>query len=157
MFKLLLSVFLIINSLIGVLFYEDTAFGDYLNELELGGQLIFFLVNFIGSHLINIFLKTPLSFLSTVGLLLLLMIAALGLSLAIPYWIIYDLFDATKDHIFPGIMFFLFAVTLLSYVMRPFLQALLQYLIQFNHDFWEGLKANAIQSAINKASKNQKK
>jgi hypothetical protein len=41
--------------------------------------------------------------------------------------------------------------------MRPFLQALLNYLIQFNHDFWEGLKANAIQSAINKASKNQKK
>lgn len=157
MFKLVFSVFLMINSLIGVLFYEDTIFGDYLDELELGGQLIFFLVNFIGSHLINILLKSPLSSFSTVGLLLLTMIAMLALSLAIPYWIIYDFFDATKDHLFPGIMFLLLSITILSYVMRPFFHALLQYLIQFNNDFWEGLKSNAIKSAIYKASKNTKK
>lgn len=157
MFKLVLSVFLIINSMIGVLFYDDTAFGDYLMNLELGGQLIFFLVNFIASHLINILLKSPLSFFSIVGLLLLLILATLALSLAIPYWIIYDLFGATKDHLFPGILFMLFAITLLSYVMRPFLHALLVYLSKLNNDFWDGLKANAIQSAINKASKNQKK
>lgn len=50
--KLIISIFLIIISIIGYSFYDGTAFGDYLNELSLGGQLVFVAINFILSNVL---------------------------------------------------------------------------------------------------------
>jgi len=152
--RLLVSLFLIINSLIGYLFYEGTLFGDFLSDLSLGGQLIFVILNFLISHLINIRLNTIFSFLSVLGLFFLGAIFALLFAFWVPYWVVFELFNLNDQRIFPWVIYFFALMILIVVLMRPVIVFILDFLLEFNTNFWEGLKSNAIASAIEKAKKN---
>jgi hypothetical protein len=156
MFKLLISLFLILNSLIGYGFYEDTLFGDYLNELSFAAQLLFVVINFIVSNLIVVWINSPMAFLSLLGLILLLVLIALSLGLWLPYWFVFDLINANDQHMFPWVIYFLITISFLAFLLRPLLAVLLNLLIELNEKFWEGLKTNAINSALDKANKKNK-
>ena len=155
MFKLIISVFLIINSLIGYSFYDGTAFGDYLNELSLGGQLIFVGINFVLSNVLVLMLNSPLAIFSLLGLILLGVLLALSFGLWVPYWFIFDLINANDNNLFPWVIYLLLTVSILAFLLRPILAVVLDLLIELNENFWEGLKSNAINSALDKAKKNK--
>jgi hypothetical protein len=149
--KLIISIFLIINSIIGYGFYDGTAFGDYLNELSLGGQLVFVAINFILSNVLV--LNSPLAIFSLLGLILLGVLLVLSFGLWLPYWFIFDLINANDNNLFPWVIYLLLTVSILAFLLRPIIAVVLDLLIELNENFWEGLKFNAINSALNKAKK----
>lgn len=156
MFKLLISLFLLLNSLIGWLFYEDTAIGDYLLSLEVSGQLAFVTINFVVSNIAIVYLKTPFSIISILLLSLLVVLVLLVIGIWIPYWIIYVMFDADADNVFAGAVFFVLVIGIISSLLGPILQRFFAFLSKVNESFFENLKQGAIRSAMETSRKSRR-
>jgi hypothetical protein len=152
MIRTLLNIFLFINSIIGYQFYEGTVFGDYVYNLSETGQLIFVLVNFIASHLLIILLNFPLAFMSTFLLVGLMGLALLLFGIWLPYYIIYQLFDANGESVFAGVVFFIAIIGLIPILIAPVLNFLIKFLRELSDSFFDGLSKNAIDNAIKKSN-----
>jgi hypothetical protein len=153
MLRLLLSIFLCIYSIIGLSFYQGTIFGDFLDDLELGGVMFAMVINFIVAHLINLFIKGPLSFLSQIGLILVGFLLALAVGLWVPYWFIFLLIGANDSNLFPWTIYLMITITFIAMVVGPIIHSSIGFLIKLNENFWDGLSQNAINSALEKSKK----
>jgi hypothetical protein len=148
MIRLLLSLFLMLNSLAGFFFYEGTSFGDYLYSLDYYGQLLFFLINFVLSHVLIILLNTPLGIISLSLLILLAGLFLLAFGIWLPYWIIYVLIEASAESVFAGVIFIVLLATVPSIVLGPILRLLIDLLSGLIISFFDNLRDGAINNAI---------
>lgn len=155
MIRLLLSLFLMLNSFAGFFFYEDTAFGDYLYNLDDFGQFLFFLINFVVSHGLIIILNTSMGVISLFLLILLLALFLLAFGIWLPYWIIYVLFDASGESVFAGVVFMVSLVGMVATLLSPILRVLIDFLTDLNNTFFDNLKQGAIDNAINKSNRSK--
>ena len=149
MFKALISLFLLINSIFGLLFYEGTWFGNFLTYHD-GITTLFVILNFIFSNLILIFMRVmPFSIIGVFLLFLLLLLVVVIFCIYVPYWVFFEFFKVKYDSFFFWIIYALIEIGLLSLIIAPVLKGLLNFLQQFNEAFFEGLKENAINNALN--------
>lgn len=154
MLKALFSLFLLANSIFGLLFYEGTWFGDFLKTSE-GVTFIFVIINFIVSNLILIFMRVmPFSFFGAILLFLLFLVIILIISIYTPYWVFFDFFKVKYDSFFFWTIYVLIEIGILTILLAPVLRGLITFLQQFNEAFFEGLKENAINNALGKKNKN---
>lgn len=154
MLKLLFCLFLLANSVFGLLFYEDTVFGDFLLSSE-SITYIFVILNFIISNLILMYLRvSPFATIGTFFLLILLSITLFLVCLFIPYWIIFVAFDFNIESFFFWTIYFLAEIGIISIVFAPIFRGLLDFLMQLNEAFFEGLKENAINNALGRNKQN---
>ena len=122
MLKILISCFLIINSLIGLLFWDGTEFGNYLINNHVTGYFV--IANFLLSHIIVIIMGGGISVLSKILLWIVAIIAILITIGFLLYFIIFDYFKAKQDNLFGWvILFFLFILsfTLVISLLQPLL------------------------------------
>jgi hypothetical protein len=151
MLKTLLGIFLILNSILGYGFYEDTAFGDFLAQSELLG-LSFIVINFIVSHVLVIALKVPgLEWMSILLLKALFALFLLGVGFYIPYLVIFEWFGWSG--LFAMVVFLLGVIFLLSVILAPLMRSLLENMKQMTDAFFDGLKRGAIDNALAEARK----
>lgn len=148
MLKLLLGLFLIINSLIGLLFYESTAFGDYLAKSN-ALSLVFVVINFVLSNaILVIFRIEPFSVVAIILLVLFLLLIVLIAGLGIPYWLMFEVLGANSESLFLITVYIILEIGILSVLMAPIFQWILSFLGKLNEAFFEGLKENAINNAL---------
>ncbi len=153
MLRHLISLFLLFNSFFGLLFYQDTAFGNWLSESDLY-SFIFILVNFILSHILTIFININglgLGTLSFILLTLLLLLFLVALALYIPYVILYVWFDASG--LFFMVIYVLLAIFFLQLIAGPLVKKMIDG-FQIGVDaFFIGLTQNTVNRALEKANK----
>jgi hypothetical protein len=150
MLKLLFSLFVLINSIFGLLFYEGTGFGDFLKSSE-GITSVFVIINFIVSNLLLIFMRVmPFSIIGAFLLFLLFLIIILIICMYLPYWLFFEVFQVKVNSFFFWIVYALIEIAILSKILAPVLRGLIKFLQQFNEAFFDGLKENAINNAIGK-------
>ena len=148
MLKLLLGLFLIINSLIGLLFYESTALGDYLAKSN-ALSLVFVVINFVLSNaILVIFRIEPFSVVAIILLVLFLLLIVLIAGLGIPYWLMFEVLGANSESLFLITVYIILEIGILSVLMAPIFQWILSFLGKLNEAFFEGLKENAINNAL---------
>jgi len=148
MLKLLLGLFLIINSLIGLLFYESTAFGDYLAKSN-ALSLVFVVINFVLSNAILVYFRIePFSVVAVILLVLFLLLIVLIAGLGIPYWLMFEVLGANSESLFLITVYIILEIGILSVLMSPIFQWILSFLSKLNEAFFEGLKKNAINNAL---------
>jgi hypothetical protein len=153
MIKVLFSIFLLINSIFGLLFYEGTVFGSFLKSSE-SISLIFIFVNFIVSNLILIFMRImPFSILGAFLTFLLLFLIIVIVCIYVPYWVFFEFFKVKYDSFFFWTIYALIEIGILTIILAPVLRGLINFLQQFNEAFFEGLKENAINNALGKKNK----
>jgi hypothetical protein len=148
MIKALIALFLLINSIFGLLFYQGTWFGNFLISNE-GITPVFVIVNFIVSTLILIFMRVmPFSILGAFLLFLLPLLLILIFCIYVPYWVFFEFFKVKYDSFFFWTIYTLIEIGILSLIIAPVLKGLLNFLKQFNQAFFEGLKENALNNAF---------
>lgn len=148
MIKTLFSIFLLINSIFGLLFYEGTVFGDFLQSSE-SISLIFVILNFIVSNLILIVMRVmPFSVLGAFLLFLLLFLIIVIVCIYLPYWVFFEFFKVKYDSFFFWTLYALIELGIFTVILAPVLRGLITFLQQFNEAFFEGLKENAINNAL---------
>lgn len=151
MLKTLFGIFLILNSILGYGFYEDTAFGDFLAQSELIG-LSFIVINFIVSHVLVIALKVPgLDWISMLLLKALFALFLLGIGIYIPYLVIFEWFGWSG--LFAMVVFLLGVIFILTVILAPLMRSLLKNLKQMTDAFFDGLKRGAIDKALAESRK----
>jgi hypothetical protein len=148
MIKALFSIFLLINSIFGLLFYEGTVFGDFI--ISSGSiSFIFVIVNFIVSNLILIVMRVmPFSILGAFLLFLLLSLIIIIVCFFVPYWVFFEFFKVKYDSFFFWTLYALIELGILTVILAPVLRGLITFLQQLNEAFFEGLKENAINNAL---------
>lgn len=148
MIKALFSIFLLINSIFGLLFYEGTVFGDFI--ISSGSiSFIFVIVNFIVSNLILIVMRVmPFSILGAFLLFLLLSLIIIIVCFYVPYWVFFEFFKVKYDSFFFWTLYALIELGILTVILAPVLRGLITFLQQLNEAFFEGLKENAINNAL---------
>ena len=148
MLKLLFSLFLLINSIFGLLFYEDTFLGYFLSSSE-SATFIFVILNFIISNLLLVVLRAmPFSAIGIFFLWILFSITLFLICLFIPYWFIFVAFNFSNESFFFWTIYFLIEIGIISFMFAPIFRGLLKFLMQLNEAFFEGLKENAINNAL---------
>lgn len=148
MIKALFSIFLLINSIFGLLFYEGTVFGDFI--ISSGSiSFIFVIVNFIVSNLILIVMRVmPFSILGAFLLFLLLSLIIIIVCFYVPYWVFFEFFKVKYDSFFFWTLYALIELGIFAVILAPVLRGLITFLQQLNEAFFEGLKENAINNAL---------
>ena len=149
--KLLTWVFLMINSIFGLIFYEGTVIQHILYKSEfLTGSFV--LVNFIFTHLlIIIFFKEKFFRIISLGFLfILIFLISLIIVIAIPILLFYYIFNFKKNSFLAATLTFLSIIGLLSLTILPFLKFIIAILREGNDRFWDGLINNTINKALYK-------
>jgi hypothetical protein len=137
----------------GLLFYEGTAFGDWITQNDTI-SFIFFIVNFVVSHLLVIILKIDaFSLLSGILFFLLFGLFMFALSLYLPYLILYVWLDVSAP--FFKVIYVLMAMYFLFVFVGPLVNFALEGLKKGTNVFFDGLTTNAINRALDEAKKNK--
>lgn len=152
MIKVLLSLFLILNSLIGLLFYEETSFGTFLKSSETY-SLIFFVVNFIISNILNVIINTEFIILSYLLLSLFTLIFSLIICLGIPYYIIFELIELNDKLPFPWLIYGFSVIMSFTVVMSPIFRFILSIINQEINQFFDNLRFNLIKRSLGRDDK----
>jgi hypothetical protein len=151
MIRTVFGLFLFLNSILGYGFYEGTAFGDFLAQSEWYG-LTFFVLNFIGSHVLVLLFGIPgLEWLSLILLKALWGLFLLAVGLFIPYLVVFEWFGWSG--LFAMVVFFLGAMVILAGILGPVIRSLLDTLKKLTDAFFDGLKRGAIENAMAAAKK----
>ena len=153
MIKSLFSLFLILNSIVGLLLWEGTQFGELLTRND-GYSIIYFVINFIISNILNVIINGEFIIVSTLLLFLFIILILLGLCLGVPYYFIFEILDLNDKIPFPWVIYGFSVLILINVVMSPIVRFILQVLQKGVNDFFDNLKNNLINDAINDAPNN---